>query len=132
MNQNKNKCAIMLKKETIRLTFLVYFSSKEITEFVYKIAIFFSNLQNKTYHASVSSFYILSETRMFRNDYFHVFFKTIVCNSPSKTGFFSMTGKKVIKWMSNGFSIWYLMIINHCFDRFSFLIDVEAFYSFLL
>ena len=59
---------------------------------------------------------------------FHVFFKTVVCNSPSKTVF----SKKVIKWMSNGFSIWYLMRINHCFDRFSFLIDVEAFYSFLL
>ena len=49
-----------------------------------------------------------------------------------KNRFFSMTGKKVIKWMSNGFSIWYLMRINHCFDIFSFLIDVEAFYSFLL
>ena len=32
--------------------------------------------------AKMPDFYILSETRMLRNDYFHVFFKTIVCNSP--------------------------------------------------
>ena len=32
-------------------------------------------------------FYILSETRMLRNDYFMFFFKTVVCKSPSKTGF---------------------------------------------
>ena len=32
-------------------------------------------------------FYILSDTRMLRNDYFHAFFKTVVCISFSKTGF---------------------------------------------
>ena len=64
-----------------------------------------------------------------------VFFKTVVCISSSKPVFFSMTGKKVMKWMSNGFSlcrVWYLMRINHWFVRFSFAIDVEALYSFLL
>ena len=83
-----------------------------------------------------------------------------------KNHFFSMTGKKLIKLMSNVFSlcsVWYLMKINsrtctvirdirvcsvaawylirinlwytrtyYCFVRFSFLIDVEAFYSFYI
>ena len=65
------------------------------------------------------------------------FFKIIVWNSPLKTGFSIW---KVMKWMSNGFSLWRVASpfdiwwesIYYCIVRFSFLIDVEAFYSFYI
>ena len=42
---------------------------------------FFHQLHKKA--KSMYTFYILSETGMLRNDYFHGFFKNIVWNSPS-------------------------------------------------
>ena len=56
---------------------------------IFEIAALFYQVYGEGKSTAISKldFYILSETRMLRNDYFMFFFKTVVCKSPSKTGF---------------------------------------------
>ena len=55
------------------------------TLFYYAFLYGVSDVLSRDRKITPSDFYILSETRMLRNDYFMFFFKTVVCNSPSKT-----------------------------------------------
>ena len=58
------------------------------------------------WNQELSIFYILGETWMLRNDYFHVFLKTIVVFLPQK---------HLIGSMTNGFSLWKVIKWNNEF-----------------